>query len=136
MLTREARKDRNAAIRAARKDRKAARRQASGMYLRAPKPPILTREARKAAKNAQHYYVVNAGRGRSATHIMRSKDARLPRPTSAGSVVAELVIGFNTGPPAKRTLCGLWATRSVADVFTPGQASCRECCARWKQATP
>ncbi len=76
------------------------------------------------------YYVVNAGHGRS-THIMQSKDASTPTGWSPGSVAAELM--WFGGASPKFTLCGLTATRHV-DVFTPAQASCRECRARWQRA--
>jgi hypothetical protein len=73
------------------------------------------------------YYVVNAGRGRS-THIMESSSPSTPNPASVGGVVADL-LWFGGNP--KSTLCGLQATRYV-DVFTPAEASCRECKKRWQ----
>lgn len=79
----------------------------------------------------QQYYVVNAGRGRSATHIMRSTSASTPHPLSPGSIIAELLWFGGVG---KETLCGLIATRHV-DVFRPSEASCRECRKRWQLAT-
>jgi hypothetical protein len=76
------------------------------------------------------YYVVNAGHGRS-THIMYSRTPSTPNPRSLDSVVAQLLwFGGN----AKPTLCGLAATRHV-NVFTPAEASCRECRRRWELAT-
>jgi hypothetical protein len=79
----------------------------------------------------QNYYVVNAGRGRSATHIMQSRTPSTPNPASPGSILAQLLwFGGN----AKPTLCGLPAARHV-NVFTPGEASCRECRRRWELAT-
>jgi hypothetical protein len=78
----------------------------------------------------QNYYVVNAGRGRSATHIMQSKSPRTPNPLSPGSITAQL-LWFGGNP--KDTLCGLIATRHV-DVFSPAEASCRECRRRWQLA--
>ena len=73
------------------------------------------------------YYVVNAGRGRS-THIMKSNSPSTPNPMSPGSIAAQLIwFGGN----AKSTLCGLQATRYV-NVFTPAEASCRECKKRWE----
>jgi hypothetical protein len=72
-----------------------------------------------------NYYVVNVGRGRSATHIMRSKSASTPRG------IATQLLGF--GSNEKLTLCGLTATRHV-NIFQPAQASCRECKARWRAA--
>ena len=75
------------------------------------------------------FYVVNAGRGRS-THIMASTDASTPDPRSPESIIAQLLwFGGN----AKSTLCGLQASRHV-DVFTPAEASCRECKKRWQLA--
>jgi hypothetical protein len=75
------------------------------------------------------YYVVNAGRGRS-THIMKSKSPSTPNPLSPGSIAAQL-LWFGGNP--KFTLCGLQATRYV-DVFSPSEASCRECRKRWQAA--
>lgn len=75
------------------------------------------------------YYVVNAGRGRS-THIMKSKNPTTPNPLSPGSIAAEL-LWFGGNP--KFTLCGLQATRYV-NVFSPSEASCRECRRRWQLA--
>ena len=81
----------------------------------------------------KQYYVVNAGRfgGSSrATHIMYSQTASTPDPMSPGSIIAQLAwFGGN----AKRTLCGLPATRYV-DAFTPREVSCRECRGRWETA--
>lgn len=58
------------------------------------------------------YYVVHAGWGRSSTHIMKS----------------------NVGPWfGGDTLCSLQATRHV-NVYTPSEASCRECRKRWELA--
>jgi hypothetical protein len=75
------------------------------------------------------YYVVNASRGRS-THVMKSNSPSTPNPVSPGSIVAEL-LWFGGSP--KFTLCGLQATRYV-DVFSPSEASCRECRKRWQAA--
>jgi len=75
------------------------------------------------------YYVVNAGRGRS-THIMKSNSPSTPNPLSPGSIAAQL-LWFGGNP--KFTLCGLQATRFV-DVFSPSEASCRECRKRWQAA--
>jgi Short C-terminal domain len=75
------------------------------------------------------YYVVNAGRGRS-THIMKSNSPRTPNPLSPGGIAAQL-LWFGGNP--KFTLCGLQATRYV-DVFSPSEASCRECSKRWQAA--
>lgn len=75
------------------------------------------------------YYVVNAGRGRS-THIMKSKSPSTPDPLSPEGIVAQLLW---CGGNAKSTLCGLQATRYV-DVFSPAEASCRECRRRWQLA--
>lgn len=73
------------------------------------------------------YYVVNAGRGRF-THIIKSNSPSTPNPMSPGSIAAQLIwFGGN----AKSTLCGLQATRYV-NVFTPAEASCRECKKRWE----
>lgn len=66
------------------------------------------------------YYVVNAGSGRSSTHIMNS--ARTRAPGLAGQVITGAV---------KVTLCGLTATRYV-NVLNPSEASCRECRKRWR----
>jgi hypothetical protein len=81
----------------------------------------------------KQYYVVNAGRfgGTSrATHIMYSQSASTPDPMSPGSIIAQLAwFGGN----AKRTLCGLPATRYV-DAFKPREVSCRECRRRWETA--
>jgi hypothetical protein len=74
----------------------------------------------------KQYWVVNAGRGRSSTHIMHSRNPSTPRG------VATQLAGF--GSNAKTTLCGLTATRHVG-VFGPAQASCRECKQRWRNAT-
>jgi hypothetical protein len=59
------------------------------------------------------YYVVNAGSGRSSTHIVKS--------------------GRSWTADSKTTLCGLPATRYV-DVFAAAEASCRECRKRWQLA--
>jgi hypothetical protein len=68
------------------------------------------------------FFVVNTGRGR-ATHVMLSKTSSTPNPLSLGGIAAQLIwFGGN----AKSTLCGLAATRYVS-VFTPDEASCREC---------
>ena len=116
------RKARRAQRKAARRSRKAAR-----IELR-----IKQRKAYQARRAARFsYYVVNAGRGRSSTHIMRSTSPRTPNPASPGGIAAEL-LWF--GGSAKTTLCGLAATRYV-DVFSPSQASCRECKARWQRTS-
>lgn len=75
------------------------------------------------------YYVVNAGRGRSSTHIMKSTSSSIP---GLGTFVVSNVAGFGGGT-TKQTLCGLTATRYV-NVFTPSEASCRECKKRWQLA--
>jgi hypothetical protein len=69
------------------------------------------------------YYVVNIGSSRTVmptagtgTHIMKSATPTTP-------------IGLAGGP--KTTLCGRRAVRYV-DVFTPAEASCRECKKRWQ----
>ena len=67
------------------------------------------------------YYVVNVGRGR-ATHIMKSSSASIP------GMASQVITGY-----AKSTLCGLTASRYV-NVFTPSEASCRECKKRWQLA--
>lgn len=67
------------------------------------------------------YYVVNAGQGR-ATHIMKSSTALVP------GLASQVLIGS-----VKLTLCGLTASRYV-NVFTPAEASCRECRKRWQRA--
>ena len=64
------------------------------------------------------YYIVNAGSGRSSTHIVK------------GSVTWAAALVSLGG---KSTMCGLTATRYV-DVFTPAEASCRECRKRWQLA--
>src|SRR5437879_13868772 len=65
-----------------------------------------------------------------ATHIMYSQTASTPDPMSPGSIVVQLAwFGGN----AKRTLCGLRATRYV-DAFTAREVSCRECRRRWETA--
>src|ERR1700730_12068124 len=74
------------------------------------------------------YYVVNAGRGRS-THIMKSNSPSIP---GVGTFVVSNVVGFGGGT-TKETLCGLTATRYV-NVFTPAEATCRECRKRWQFA--
>jgi hypothetical protein len=74
------------------------------------------------------YYVVNAGRGRS-THIMKSNSPSIP---GVGTFVVSNIVGFGGGT-TKETLCGLTATRYV-NVFTPAEASCRECRRRWELA--
>jgi hypothetical protein len=75
------------------------------------------------------YYVVNAGRGRSSTHIMKSKSPSIP---GLGTFVVSNIVAFGGGT-TKQTLCGLTATRYV-NVFTPSEASCRECKKRWQLA--
>ncbi len=75
------------------------------------------------------YYVVNAGRGRSSTHIMKSTSPSIP---GLGTFVVSNVVAFGGGT-IKQTLCGLTATRYV-NVFTPSDASCRECKKRWQLA--
>ncbi len=75
------------------------------------------------------YYVVNAGRGRSSTHIMKSTSPSIP---GLGTFVVSNVVAFGGGT-TKETLCGLTATRYV-NVFTPSEASCRECKKRWQLA--
>ena len=67
------------------------------------------------------YYVVNVGRGRS-THIMKSGGTWVP------GLASQIITGA-----VKVTLCGLTATRYV-NVFTPSEASCRECKKRWQLA--
>jgi hypothetical protein len=71
---------------------------------------------------SQNYYVVNTGRGRG-THIMLSNSPHMP------GVITQLIVGV----PGKTTLCGLPATRYV-NVFSPAEASCRECRKRWQLA--
>lgn len=66
------------------------------------------------------YYVVNAGRGRASTHIMKSGGTWVP------GLASQVITGA-----VKATLCGLTATRYV-NVFTPSEASCRECRKRWQ----
>jgi hypothetical protein len=75
------------------------------------------------------YYVVNAGRGRSSTHIMKSTSQSIP---GLGTFVVSNVVGVGGGT-TKQTLCELTATRYV-NVFTPSEASCRECKNRWQLA--
>lgn len=72
------------------------------------------------------YYVVNAGRGRS-THVMKSKSSSIP---GVGTFLISNIVGFGGGT-VKYTLCGLAATRYVS-VFSPSEASCRECRKRWQ----
>ncbi len=67
------------------------------------------------------YYVVNVGRGR-ATHIMKSSSASIP------GMASQVITGY-----AKSNFCGLTASRYVS-VFTPSEASCRECKKRWQLA--
>lgn len=67
------------------------------------------------------HYVVNTGRGRS-THIMKSMTSGVP------SFANTVITGYT-----KSTLCGLTASRYV-NVFTPSEASCRECKKRWQLA--
>lgn len=81
------------------------------------------------------YYVVNirAGRGRTpgtGTHIMKSGNPRIP---GIGTFVLSNVLAFGGGTE-KTTLCGRIAARHV-DVFTPAEASCRECRKRWQLAS-
>lgn len=76
------------------------------------------------------YYAVNAGRGRS-THIMKSKNLSIP---GVGKFLISNIVGFGGGT-VKYTLCGLAATRYVS-VFTPSEASCRECRKRWQLEVP
>jgi hypothetical protein len=61
---------------------------------------------------------------------MKSNSPSTPNPLSPGSIVAEL-LWFGGNP--KFTLCGVQATRYV-DVFSPSEASCRECRKRWQAA--
>ena len=75
------------------------------------------------------FYVVNAGSGRSSTHIVQSNSPELAK--EQRGVVDDVAIGFSGVP--KYTLCGLQATRLV-NVFAPDGASCRECKKRWKLA--
>lgn len=75
------------------------------------------------------FYVVNAGRGRSSTHIMQSKSPKLAK--QQRGIAYDVAIGFYGAP--KYTLCGLQATRHV-NVFIPDEASCRECKKRWQLA--
>lgn len=94
--------------------------------------PLLSRAVRSitiggSKGHGMPYYVVNAGRGRS-THIMESKSPSTPG--LASDVIANL-LWF--GGTIKDTLCGLPATRHV-NVFTPAEASCRECRKRWQLA--
>ena len=70
---------------------------------------------------SQNYYVVNTGRGRG-THIMLSNSPRM-----------QGLISLAWSGAYKVTLCGLPATRYV-NVFTPAEASCRECRKRWQLA--
>ncbi|MGD0928938.1 MAG: hypothetical protein ABR926_27530 [Streptosporangiaceae bacterium] len=60
---------------------------------------------------------------------MRSTSPATPNPMSPGGIAAQM-LWFGGNP--KPTLCGLAATRHV-NVFAPGQASCRECRARWQR---
>jgi hypothetical protein len=82
----------------------------------------------------ERYYVVNSGTGRrvsqGSTHIMRSRSSRTP----VTGALMELTLG---GAGAhKRTLCGRPALRDVSGVFTPEQASCRECKVRYAKLVP
>jgi hypothetical protein len=81
--------------------------------------------------------MVNSGRpglnratssvSRGTTHIMCSNSSSVPFP----GIVSELVL-CSSGPQ-KTTLCGLPALRDVSGVFSPNQATCRECKARYPQ---
>jgi hypothetical protein len=93
-----------------------------------PAPSPATRKAARAkpAKPPLPLFVVMAGRGQTR-HLMRSRTDSTPDPMSPGSIAAQLLwFGGN----AKLTLCGRQATRSVADVFQPHEASCQECLRR------
>jgi hypothetical protein len=59
---------------------------------------------------AKSYYVVNARRGRSATHIMYTMSVST---LGVGALVFSILAGPDT---RKRTLCGLIATRSVVEL--------------------
>lgn len=73
------------------------------------------------------YYVVNVGRDRSTTHIVKT-----PAKGSLTEFWENLGRLAMAGGP-RRTLCGLPAARTV-DVFEPTEASCRECRKRWQLA--
>ncbi len=60
---------------------------------------------------------------------MMSKSPSIP---GVGTFVVSNVVGFGGGT-TKETLCGLTASRYV-NVFTPNEASCRECKKRWQLA--
>jgi hypothetical protein len=62
---------------------------------------------------------------------MQSREPSTPDPNTLGNIAMSIVTGY--GRSAKLTLCGLPATRYV-DVFTPAEASCRECRKRWQLA--
>jgi hypothetical protein len=75
------------------------------------------------------YYVVNAASGgRQSTHIVNAnrRTPYHPNPWHPGNLIVQLTTGVWSV-----TLCGLRAGRRV-DVFTPDEASCRECRKRWQ----
>ena len=75
------------------------------------------------------FYVVNAaGGGRQSTHIVNAnrRTPYHPNPWHPGNLIMQLTTGIS---PVM--LCGLRAGRRV-DVFTPDEASCRECRKRWQ----
>jgi hypothetical protein len=84
------------------------------------------------------FFVVNSGSPRGlagysvsqGTHIMKSTSPSTP----VTGIIAAATIGG--GGAHKKTLCGQPALRNVSDVFTPEQASCRECRARYAQRRP
>lgn len=74
------------------------------------------------------FYVANAaGGGRDSTHIVNTnlRTPYHPNPWHPGNLIYTLT---NFWPA---TLCGLRAGRRV-NVFTPEEASCRECRKRWQ----
>ncbi len=76
------------------------------------------------------FHVVNSGYGITATagtHLMYSNTPDTP----SGCEISRALFGVGETP--KNTLCGRPAKRNVSDVFSPGEAGCRECKARYRK---
>lgn len=80
---------------------------------------------RGAVRPQANYYIVNADRSQ-ALHVMYSRNSSTPSGFWAGLSVFS--------PQPKETLCGRAAIRPVP-VFSPEEATCRECRRRWEIAT-
>ena len=80
--------------------------------------------------SGNRYYVVNPASGGRGTHIVNAnrRTPYHPNPWHPGNFIMQLQAFTGT-----YTLCDLKAGRRV-NVFTPDEASCRECRKRWQLA--